>query len=60
MPSLSPPLFHGRHFDHAIIALCVRWYITYKLSYRALLEMMAAINDAYALMMNASKDENAA
>jgi transposase-like protein len=37
-----PPaaLFHGRHFDHAIIILCVRWYITYKLSYRDLVEMM--------------------
>ena len=38
-----PPaaLFHGRHFNHAIIILCVRWYITYKLSYRDLVEMMA-------------------
>ncbi len=38
----SPPsLFHGRHFDHSIIILCVRWYITYKLSSRDLVEMMA-------------------
>jgi transposase-like protein len=36
-----PALFHGRHFDHSIIILCVRWYITYKLSYRDLVEMMA-------------------
>lgn len=34
-------LFRGRHFDRNIIVLCVRWYITYKLSYRDLVEMMA-------------------
>jgi transposase-like protein len=34
-------LFHGRHFDRSIIILCVRWYITYKLSYRDLVEIMA-------------------
>jgi transposase-like protein len=37
----SPSLFHGRHFDRSIIILCVRWYVTYKLSYRDLVEMMA-------------------
>jgi hypothetical protein len=36
----SSALFHGRHFDRVIIILCVRWYITYKLSYRGLVEMM--------------------
>jgi transposase-like protein len=36
----SSTLFIGRHFDHVIIILCVRWYITYKLSYRDLVEMM--------------------
>ena len=41
MPQLPPALFHGRHFDRSIIILCVRWYITYKLSYRDLVEMMA-------------------
>jgi transposase-like protein len=41
MRPLSPSLFHGRHFDRAIIVLCVRWYITYKLSYRDLVELMA-------------------
>src|ERR1051325_761825 len=41
MRQLSPSLFHGRHFDHTVIILCVRWYITYKLSYRDLVEMMA-------------------
>ena len=34
-------MFHGRHFDRTIIILCVRWYLTYKLSYRDLVEMMA-------------------
>jgi transposase-like protein len=34
-------LFKGRHFDHEVITLCVRWYVTYKLSYRDLAEMMA-------------------
>src|SRR5258706_9582691 len=34
-------LFKGRHFDQEIITLCVRWYVTYKLSYRDLREMMA-------------------
>jgi len=34
-------LFRGRHFNHSIIILCVRWYTTYKLSYRDWVEMMA-------------------
>ena len=34
-------LFRGRHFDRTFIVLCVRWYITYKLSYRDLVGMMA-------------------
>ena len=37
----SSSLFRGRHFDRTIIILCVRWYITYKLSYRDLVGMMA-------------------
>jgi transposase-like protein len=40
-PPHSSSLFRGRHFDHTVIILCVRWYITYKLSYRDLVEMMA-------------------
>src|SRR5215213_10444831 len=40
-PPHAPSLFRGRHFDRAVIILCVRWYITYKLSYRDLVEMMA-------------------
>jgi transposase-like protein len=34
------PMFRGRHFDQEIILLCVRWYVTYKLSYRDLAAMM--------------------
>ena len=34
-------LFKGRHFNHEIVTLCMRWYVTYKLSYRDLVEMMA-------------------
>jgi putative transposase len=41
MCQFLPSLFRGRHFNHSIIILCVRWYITYKLSYRDLVEMMA-------------------
>jgi transposase-like protein len=40
----STALFRGRHFNHEIITLCVRWYVTYKLSYRDLVEMMAERN----------------
>jgi transposase-like protein len=41
LPQDSSALFKGRHFDCEIIVLCVRWYVTYKLSYRDLVEMMA-------------------
>ena len=37
----SAELFKGHHFNSEIITLCVRWYVTYKLSYRDLAEMMA-------------------
>jgi transposase-like protein len=33
-------LFKRRHFDQEVIALCVRWYLSYKLSYRDLVAMM--------------------
>ncbi len=33
-------LFKGRHFDLEIVVLCVRWYLSYKLSYRDLVAMM--------------------
>ena len=34
-------LFKRRRFDRDIIILCVCWYVSYKLSYRDLVEMMA-------------------
>ena len=34
-------LFKGRHFDQEIVMLCVRWYLSFKLSYRDLVAMMA-------------------
>lgn len=37
-------LFKRRHFDREIILLCVRWYLTYKLSYRDLRAIMAERN----------------
>ena len=33
-------LFAGRHFDAEIVMLCVRWYLSFKLSYRDLVSMM--------------------
>ncbi len=33
-------LFKGRHFDQEIVVLCVRWYLSYKLSYRDLVAML--------------------
>jgi DDE domain len=35
------PIYRRRRFDAEIIELCVRWYITYRLSYRDLAAMMA-------------------
>src|SRR5256885_1544129 len=34
-------IYVKRQFDTEIIVLCVRWYITYRLSYRDLVGMMA-------------------
>jgi len=34
-------LFVGRHFDAEIVVLCVRWYLSFKLSYRDLVSMMS-------------------
>jgi hypothetical protein len=34
-------LFKGRHFEQEIIILCMRWYLRFKLSSRALVEIMA-------------------
>jgi transposase-like protein len=35
------PIYQGRRFQSEIIELCVRWYLTYGLSYRDLVAMMA-------------------
>lgn len=35
------PMYRGRRFQNETIELCVRWYITYRLSYRDLVAMMA-------------------
>ena len=32
-------LFKGRHFDQEIVVLCVRWYLSFNLSYRDLVAM---------------------
>lgn len=40
LPHVSS-LLRGRNFNRTIIILCVRWHITYKLSYLDLVEMMA-------------------
>ena len=40
LPS-AQDLFKGRHFDRDVIILCVRWYLTFKLSARDLVQMTA-------------------
>ena len=40
-PAAREAIYRGRVFDAEIIELCVRWYITYRLSYRDLVAMMA-------------------
>jgi transposase-like protein len=37
----TDPAFRYRRFEQDIIVLCVRWYISYRLSYRDLVEMIA-------------------
>ena len=39
--TFSDRLYGGRHFPQEIIVLCVRWYVTYRLSYRDRVDMMA-------------------
>ena len=34
-------LFRSRQFNQAIIVRCVRWYLSYKLSFHYLMEMMS-------------------
>ncbi len=40
-PIARDPMYRRRSFDADFIELCVRWYITYRLSYRDLVAMMA-------------------
>jgi transposase-like protein len=40
LPAARDAIYRGRVFDAEIIELCVRWYITYRLSYRDLVAMM--------------------
>jgi transposase-like protein len=40
-PIVRDLIYRRRRFDAEIIELCVRWYITYRLSYRDLVAMMA-------------------
>jgi hypothetical protein len=40
-PIARDPIYRRRRFEPEIIELCVRWYLTYRLSYRDLVEMMA-------------------
>jgi transposase-like protein len=39
-PRPEVDLFKGRHFDCEVIVLCVRWYLSFKLSARDLVQMM--------------------
>jgi hypothetical protein len=40
-PRARDPIYRRRRFEGEIIELCVRWYISYGLSYRDLVAMMA-------------------
>ena len=40
-PIARDPIYRRRRFEAEIIESCVRWYITYRLSYRDLVAMMA-------------------
>ena len=41
LPFEKLELFKGRHFNHLLIIQAVRWYVTYKLSYRDVCDLMA-------------------
>ena len=40
-PIVRDPIYRNRHFDADVIQLCIRWYVTYRLSFRDLVEMTA-------------------
>jgi hypothetical protein len=41
LSSEKPELFKCRHFNHLLIIQAVRWYVTFKLSYRDVCDLMA-------------------
>lgn len=41
-PIARDPIYRRRRFEGEFIELCVRWYISYRLSYRDLVATMAA------------------
>src|SRR5262249_51105184 len=41
LPSDTPAIFKGRHFNYILIIQAVWWYITFKLSYRDICSLMA-------------------
>jgi len=41
LSSEKPEFFKGRHFNHLLIIQAVRWYVTYKLSYRDMCDLMS-------------------
>jgi transposase-like protein len=43
LPCEKPTLFKGCHFNHLLIIQVVRWYVTYKLSYRDVCDLMAEL-----------------
>ena|SRR5688572_408289 len=40
-PIARDPMYRKRIFDAQVLELCVRWYVTYRLSYRDLVAIMA-------------------
>jgi transposase-like protein len=40
-PIARDSIYRRRRFQPEVIELCVRWYLTYRLSYRDLVEMVA-------------------
>lgn len=41
LPIKRDPIYRRRRFDREVIETCVRWYVTYRLSYRDLVALMA-------------------
>jgi transposase-like protein len=56
-PIARDPMYRKRVFDADIIELCVLWYITYRLSYRDLVEMMTerGVKVAHSTILGSSR-----